>query len=136
MATLAEQLAAGLKLGCPLEDCKSFRVVAPEAAYTAGQVTKIEDTVCAIYADTAAADYATAIYQAERITLAAATVPTAGWSAGDVCYYVSGTITGTYAGGRVPCGLFLEDAALGDTTVTISLDGRMSALWAAIAAAS
>jgi hypothetical protein len=116
--------ATALKMRSP--NYKSFEVTAPSAGYTAGEMTKIHDTV-GIIMETAALDEKTVlVYSCEKIVVPKDKGVT--FDAGDKVYYsaATGKITST-ASGNTLCGRALEDGASGDTELEIDLQGSIPA---------
>ena len=117
-------MATALKLRSP--NFKSFKVTAPTAEYTAGQMIKIHDTV-GVIVESAAVDEETAlIYSCEKIVVPKDTGVT--FNAGDKVYYRASTakITST-ASGNTLCGRALEAGLTGDTELEIDLNGAVPA---------
>ena len=105
---------------------KSFKVTAPSAGYTAGEMGKIEDTV-GVIVETAELGVETAlVYACEKIVVPKDTGVT--FAAGDKVYYNASTdkITST-ASGNTLCGRALEAGASGDTELEIDLQGNLPA---------
>ena len=119
--------ATALNLRC--KEWSSFNIDAPSAGYTAGQMLVINDTVC-VMVDTAAVGVQdTAIYKAKKILVPSEPVPTGSGGTGSVgtkVYFdaTNARITFT-ASGNTLCGILVVDAAVGDTTVVIDLDGTL-----------
>ena len=116
--------ATALKMYSP--NFKSFKVTAPTATYTAGQMIKIHDTV-GVIVETAAVGVDTAlVYSCEKILVPKDTGVT--FDAGDKVYYKAGTaaVTST-ASGNTLCGRAIAAGLTGDTTLLIDLHGDVPA---------
>ena len=116
--------ATTLKMRSP--NFKSFKVTAPTATYTAGQMIKIHDTV-GVIVETAAVGVETAlVYACEKIVVPKDTGVT--FDAGDKVYYRAATakITST-ASGNTLCGRALEAGLTGGTELEIDLQGNLPA---------
>jgi hypothetical protein len=119
--------ATALNLRC--KEWSSFKVLAPSAGYTAGQMLKINDTV-GVIVDTAAVTVQTAfIYKAKKILVPSEAVPTGSGgsgSSGSKVYFDSTNARITFtASGNTLCGILTEDAVVGATSVEIDLDGTL-----------
>jgi len=116
--------ATALKLRSP--NFKSFKVTAPSAGYTAGEMIKIHDTVGVIVETAALAENTALIYSCEKIVVPKDTGVT--FDAGDKVYYRASTdkITST-ASGNTLCGRALEAGLTGDTELEIDLHGDVPA---------
>ena len=116
--------ATALKLRSP--NFKSFKVTAPTAGYTAGQMIKISDTVGVIAETAALAEETALIYACEKIL-----VPkTAGcvFAAGAKVYFdTAEAAVNATASGNTLCGRALVAAVLADTTLEMDLNGAVPA---------
>jgi len=117
----------GLKLrtAAPSGDWRSFVLPAPSPGVTAGQMALVEDTV-GVYVETAATGVDVAfIYHAEKIEVPKSQTTGAGeFTAGDKVYFdVADAEVNNDSGSNYLCGIAVKDAAVGDATVLIDLDG-------------
>ncbi len=114
----------GLEIRNP--NFKSFKVTAPSAGYTAGEMIKIEDTV-GIIVNTVELDEETAlIYECEKIVVPKSAGVT--FAAGDKVYYnASAKAVTSTASGNTLCGRANEVGESADTTLEISLSGHIAA---------
>lgn len=116
--------ATALNLRSP--NFKSFKVTAPSAGYTAGQMLKLEDTV-GVIVETKASGYDTAlIYECEKIVVPKSTGVT--FAAGDKVYFdATAAAVTSVASGNTLCGRANEAADASDTSLEISLMGQVAA---------
>jgi predicted RecA/RadA family phage recombinase len=116
--------ATALNLRSPV--FKSFKVTAPSAGYTAGQMVKIEDTV-GVIVETKTVGLETAlIYECEKIVVPKSTGVT--FAIGDKVYFdaTAAAITSVASDGTL-CGRANVAALTGDTSVEITLMGEVAA---------
>ena len=116
--------ATALKLRSP--NFKSFKVTAPSAGYTAGQMIKISDCV-GVIVETAALNAVTAlIYQCEKIVVPKTTGHT--FAAGAKVYFdAAEAAVNSTASSNTLCGRALVAGLTGDTTLEIELNGGVPA---------
>lgn len=106
----------------------SMKVTAPSGGYTAGLLTKVQDTVGVIVEAAAAAAEAILIYRCAKIVVAKVAATGKTLAAGQKVYYkaASNAVTGDSTGNTL-CGRCTVAAGATDTTVEIDLDGAKAA---------
>lgn len=116
--------ATALNLRSPV--FKSFKVTAPSAGYTAGQMVKIEDTVGVIVETKASGNDSALIYECEKIVVPKSTGVT--FTKGDKVYFdATAAAVTSVASGNTLCGRANADALSAATSVEISLLGNAAA---------
>lgn len=117
-------MATALKLRSP--NFKSVKVTAPSAGYTAGQMTKIEDTVGVIVETKTLGQETALIYQCEKIVVPKSTGVT--FAIGDKVYFsASAAKVTSVASGNTLCGRALAVGGTNDTELEIDLNGDLPA---------
>ena len=116
-----------LNLRCGLERCHTFKVTAPSAGYTAGDIVLIANTIAVIAEDADSGDEVAAIYKAEKILVPCAAVAAGTYLIGAKVYAdtTNNEVTET-AGNLKVCGVVTEAGVTGAETVEIELDGTLN----------
>jgi len=125
--SIATLLASGMQLLTALEDCFALQITAPSGGYTAGDMLKTSDTVGVIYDDALIGETAVLIYKAPKIQVpCAASASGSAYAVGEKVYFDAGNARVTEAStGNTLCGIVLEAAGVGVTTVVIELNGTL-----------
>lgn len=116
------------KLRCSLAQCKSMKVITPSAGYTAGQMTKVGDTVGVIVETKTIGQEAVLVYSAPKIVVAKRVGTSYVFAVGSKVYYRSGgPDVSSDPTSNVLCGRANEIALGTDDSVEITLNGDVVA---------
>ena len=99
------------------------------AAYSAGDVVKLENVIGVVFEDAVTGDDLVVIGQADKITVPKSTDSVEGvFATGDAVYYDSGDATfNNESSGNTRCGIALAAAVASATEVSIYLNGLENA---------
>jgi len=106
----------------------SMKVTAPSGGYTAGEMTKVSDTVGVIVEAAAVGKDAVLVYSAEKIDVPKSAATGITFAKGQKVYYIGSTknVTNSSSGNTL-CGRALEVAGATDERVLIDLKGNVAA---------
>jgi hypothetical protein len=113
----------GLKLRTKLESAKTMKLTTGEnESLSAGEMTKVHDTIGVVVEDAAPNSEFVLVYEAEKLVAPKATGQGISLAAGDNVYYdASAKKVTNAASGNTLCGKALEDAGEDDSEVLIDL---------------
>lgn len=118
----------GLNLRCALSETKALQAADVTTTVGAGDMDKLNDLV-GVYAtslENSKSTYVAFIYYAPKILLPCEAAATGDYAVGDKVYYDASANRLTFdSTGNTVCGVVLEAAEVGDTTVLVSLDAEI-----------
>lgn len=122
--SVATLLAGGLRLFCPLEQCKTIEVAAPVGGYTAGTLVLHEGVIGVPYKTVAEAATAVLIYDARDIEVPCVAAGAGNFPVGAKVYYDATNLEVTEVGsGNTFCGIVMVKPATGEEKVRIAILG-------------
>ncbi len=118
----------GLRLRCPMSQCKTIKFTAPTGGKVAGQLYAVGSLVGVVVEDVDAGEEGVLIYSAPKVIVDARQGTSYVFTAGDKVYYRSAGPDVTPAStGNTLIGRALEDTAAADEEVLIDLHGDIEA---------
>jgi len=124
--TIPGAATTGFQLHSPLWKCETNDVEAPSGGYTQGQMVKINDVVCIAMTAASAGDQCAMLVKAPMVTVPCLEATTGYYADKEKVYFDESEAEVTQeSSGNTLCGHVVQDSALGDEEVMISLDGTL-----------